>query len=312
MSSRVEDAPRTAAPASGRREPADSAPPTVIEPPRGWRLPDVGELWRFHELIFFLAWRDVKVRYKQTLLGAAWAVLQPALMMVVFTIFFSRMAKVPTSGYSAEEYPLFVFAGLLPWTFFSTGVANAGNSLIASERLITKVYFPRLAVPLAAVGAALVDFAVASGLLGVLMLWYGHAPGAASQAGAGMGGWGLLAAPGFVVLMLLLAIGVGAFLGALNVSYRDFKYVIPFMVQLWMYATPTVYSQPTGSELGGWLHVLMVLNPMTALTAGFRAAVLGGPCDWGQVATAAAVSIAVFVGGCVYFRRAEGSFVDRI
>jgi len=303
MSSRIEDLPLTATPAEGARPAEPDGPPlTVIEPPRGWHLPDVGELWRFHELIGFLVWRDVKVRYKQTLLGAAWAVLQPALMMVVFTIFFSRMAKVPTAGYGPDEYPLFVFAGLLPWTFFSTAVANAGNSLVASERLITKVYFPRLAVPLAAVGAALVDFAVASGLLGVLMLWYGHGPG----------GWGLLLAPVFVVLMLLLAVGVGAFLGALNVSYRDFKYVIPFMVQLWMYATPTVYSQPTGSELGGWLRVLMALNPMTALIAGFRAAVLGGPCDWGQAALAAAVSVVVFVGGCVYFRRVEDSFVDRI
>ena len=220
----------------------------------------------------------MKVRYKQTLLGAAWAVLQPALMMVVFTIFFSRMARVTTDGFSEAEYPLFVFAGLLPWTFFATAVSNAGNSVVGSERLITKVYFPRLAIPFATVGAALVDFAVASGLMAVLMLWFGRAPG-----------WGLLLAPLFVGLMTLLAVGVGAFLAALNVSYRDFRYVIPFLVQVWMYATPTVYSQPTGAELGGWLHALMALNPMTALVAGFRSAVVGGPIDWSQVGVAAAV-----------------------
>ncbi len=301
MSSRVEELPLTAARgASGLPTPA--APPlTVIRPPRGWRLIDLAELWRFHELIFFLAWRDVKVRYKQTLLGAAWAVLQPALMMVVFTIFFSRMAKVSTEGFSEGEYPLFVFAGLLPWTFFATAVSNGGNSVVGSERLITKIYFPRLAIPFATVGAALVDLAVASGLLAVLMLWFGRPPG-----------WGLLMAPLFVALMTLLAVGVGTFLAALNVSYRDFKYVIPFLVQLWMYATPTVYSQPSDSELGGWLHALLALNPMTALIAGFRSAALGGPIDWMQVGIAAAVSAAVFVGGCLYFRRVEDSFADLI
>ncbi len=297
MSTQVDAPPEKA---EARAAPAET-PPTVLLPPRGWRLPDVGELWRFHELIFFLAWRDVKVRYKQTLLGAAWAVLQPALMMVVFTIFFSRMARVTTDGFSEAEYPLFVFAGLLPWTFFATAVSNAGNSVVGSERLVTKVYFPRLAIPLATVGAALVDFAVASGLMAVLMLWFGRAPG-----------WGLLLAPLFVGLMTLLAVGVGAILAALNVSYRDFRYVIPFLVQVWMYATPTVYSQPTGAELGGWLHALMTLNPMTALVAGFRSAVVGGPLDWSQVGVAAALSVVVFVGGCLYFRRVEDSFADLI
>ena len=240
MSTQVDAPPEKA---EARAAPAET-PPTVLLPPRGWRLLDVGELWRFHELIFFLAWRDVKVRYKQTLLGAAWAVLQPALMMVVFTIFFGAHGPRHHRRLEQAEYPLFVFAGLLPWTFFATAVANAGNSVVGSERLISKVYFPRLAVPLASVGAALVDFVVASGMMVVLMLWYG----------AGAWGWGLLLAPLFVGLMTLLAVGVGAILAALNVSYRDFRYVIPFLVQVWMYATPTVYSQPTGAELGGWLH----------------------------------------------------------
>ena len=303
MSSQVEDPPRMRAlelDASGETA-APELPLTVLRPPSGWHLIDMAELWRFHELIFFLAWRDVKVRYKQTLLGAAWAVLQPALMMVVFTIFFSRMAQVPTEGFTEAEYPLFVFAGLLPWAFFSTAVTNAGNSVVGSERLITKIYFPRLAIPFATVGAALVDFAVASGLLAVLMIWFGRGPG-----------WGLLLAPVFVAVMTLLAVGVGTFLAALNVSYRDFKYVIPFLVQLWMYATPTVYSQPSGAALGGWLHTLMAFNPMTALIAGFRGAALGGPIDWTQVGIASAVSVVAFVGGCLYFRRVEDTFADLI
>jgi lipopolysaccharide transport system permease protein len=309
MSSWVDELPATA---SGERKPAEAPgqaadalhspavepPLTVIRPSRGWQWINVGELWRFHELIFFLAWRDVKVRYKQTVLGAAWAVLQPGMMMVVFTIFFSRLGQMPSGDL---PYPVFVFAGLLPWSFFATAIANGGNSVVGSERLITKIYFPRLAIPFATVGAALVDFAVASGLLAVLMLWFGRGPG-----------WGLLLAPVFVGLMTLLAVGVGTFLAALNVSYRDFKYVIPFLVQLWMYATPTVYSQPNGAALGGWLHTLMGFNPMTALIAGFRGAALGGPIDWTQVGVAAAVSVVAFVGGCLYFRRTEDSFADLI
>src|SRR5947209_7274564 len=184
----------------------EQPPLTVIRPPRGWRLIDVGELWRFHELIFFLIWRDVKVRYKQTLLGAAWAVLQPAMMMVVFTIFFGRLAGVPAGDL---PYPLFVFAGLLPWTFFATAISAAGNSVVGSERLLTKIYFPRLAIPFASAGAAVVDFSIASGLLLLLMLWYGVLPGL-----------GLLLVPPIFGLFLLAALGVGTLLAALNVAYR--------------------------------------------------------------------------------------------
>ena len=208
------------------------APPlvrTVIRPVSGWQLVNVRELWHYRELLYFLAWRDVKVRYKQTVLGAAWAILQPLLMMVVFSVFFGRLAQVDSGGL---PYPLFAFAGLLPWTFFATAIANAGNSVVGSERLITKIYFPRLAIPFASVGAALVDFAVAFGMLFVLMLYYQVSPTA-----------NLLAVPLAVALFLLAALGVGALLAALNVAYRDFRYVIPFLVQLWMFATPTVYMQ---------------------------------------------------------------------
>jgi lipopolysaccharide transport system permease protein len=275
---------------------------TMIEPPRGWQLVNVRELWRYRELLYFLTWRDVKVRYKQTLLGAAWAVLQPGLMMVVFTIFFGKMAKVPAGDL---PYPIFVFAGLLPWTFFATAIANAGNSVVGSERLITKIYFPRLAVPFASVGAALVDFAIAFGLLVLMMLWYHVMPTPK-----------LLLLPAMVVVLTLAALGVGTLLAALNVAYRDFRYVIPFLVQVWMFATPSVYMSvnpaATDGRTRGVAHYLLALNPMTGLISAFRGAVLNGPIPWLQAGVATGLTIAVFVGGCLYFRRVEDSFADMI
>ncbi|HJT36121.1 MAG TPA: ABC transporter permease [Pirellulales bacterium] len=303
---------------------------TLIRPADRWQWLNLGELWRYRELLYFLAWRDVKVRYKQTVLGAAWAVLQPLLMMIVFSIFFGRMAHVDSGGW---PYPLFAFAGLLPWTFFATAIANAGNSVVGSERLITKIYFPRLAVPLAAVGAAMVDFLVALGMLVVLMAYY-HVPPTA----------GLFWLPVVMALLACAAIGVGTLLAALNVAYRDFRYVIPFLVQLWMFATPSVYMQEgsasdvraeaQGSQEGSGfrvqgsasdadsnpkskiqnpkLNALLRLNPLTGLVSAFRAAVLGGPMPWnGLAASAAGVAIALLIG-CFYFRRVEDSFADII
>lgn len=273
---------------------------TLIEPARAWQLINLRELWQYRELILILAWRDVKVRYKQTLLGALWAVLQPGLMMVVFTIFFGRLAHVSSGG---VDYSVFVYAGLLPWTFFATAITSAGNSVVGSERLITKVYFPRLAVPLASVGAALVDTLIAGGLLLALMRYHGIALS-----------FSLLLAPLFLAIMLLAAIGVGTLLAALNVAYRDFRYVIPFLTQFWMFATPTVYMQPD-ADTSGPLQVFLALNPMTSLIAAFRSAVLGGaggPIDWPQVAIAASLSVLVFLLGCLYFRRVEDSFADII
>lgn len=278
-------------------EPAATLVETVIEPPSGWQLLNVRELWRFRELIFFLAWRDVKVRYKQTLLGAAWAVLQPALMMVVFTIFFSRMAGMSSGNL---PYPLFAFAGLLPWTFFATAITSGGNSVVGSERLITKIYFPRLAVPFASIGAAMVDFAIAFGILLLLMPFWGIWPTAK-----------LLLVPVIFFIILLAATGVGTLLAALNVNYRDFRYVIPFMVQLGMFATPTIYMQPRGDETG-IRGLLMVANPMTSLISVFRAAVLGGDIPWGSVSISAAAAGLLFLAGCLYFRRVEDSFADNI
>ena len=204
---------------------------TRIRPATGWQLINARELWQFRELIYFITWRDVKVRYKQTVLGAAWAILQPLLMMFVFTIFFGRMAGVSSGDL---PYPLFAYAGLLPWTFFATAIAAAGNSVVGSERLITKIYFPRLAVPFAAVGAAVVDFVIAFGLLIAMMVYYRIAPG-----------WGMLLVPVVFMTIVLAALGVGTMLAALNVAYRDFRYVIPFLLQLWMFATPSVYMQVT-------------------------------------------------------------------
>jgi lipopolysaccharide transport system permease protein len=209
-------------------------PTTVIQPRSGWRALDLKELWRYRELLYFFVWRDVKVRYKQTLLGAAWAIIQPLMMTIIFTVVLGRMAKVSSGGF---PYPIFVYAGLLPWTFFATAIANAGNSVVGEQHMITKIYFPRLAVPFAAVGAALVDFLIAFGVLVGMLLWYGLRPA-----------WAILLVPVLLALMTLAALGVGTLLAALNVAYRDFRYVIPFLVQLWMFATPTVYMQPTDWE----------------------------------------------------------------
>jgi lipopolysaccharide transport system permease protein len=269
---------------------------TVLRPPSGWQFTNFRELWQFRGLILQLASRDLKVRYKQTILGVAWAVLQPALMMVVFTICFSRIA-----GISSENvpYPLFVYAGLLPWTFFATAITNAGNSLVGSERLVTKIYFPRLALPVATVLTAAVDFVVALGLLAILMLVYGVEWSAS-----------LVLVPVLFSLIALAALGVGTLLAALTVAYRDFRYAAPFVVQLWMFATPTVYMELPGETTGSlqWLE----LNPMTGLIAAFRAAALGGPIAWEQVGIAV-LGIGLFLlVGCLYFRKVEDGFADII
>ena len=243
------------------------APSTAIDPPRRWQGIDVRELWRSRDLIYFLIWRDVKVRYRQTVLGVAWAVLQPASMMVVFTLVFGRVAGVPSGN---QPYPLFVYAGLLPWTFFATAVTSAGGSVIGSERLITKVYFPRLCIPFAAVGAATLDFVIALGLLVAMMIYYGVAPGAK-----------ICLLPLVFVPLLLTALGIGTLLAALNVFFRDFRYVIPLLFQLWLFATPTIYMSMTGPGVRrDTPAALLMLNPLNSLIDAFRAAALGGPMPW--------------------------------
>jgi lipopolysaccharide transport system permease protein len=285
------------APAAAEPAPAAAQMVTRIGPPRGWQFIDVGELWRYRELLFFLVWRDVKIRYRQTVLGVAWAVLQPLLMMVVFTIFFGRMAGLSSGDI---PYPLFALAGLLPWTFFSTALSQAGNSVVGSERLVTKIYFPRLCIPFAVVGAAGVDFLIAGGLLLVFM-GYNHV----------WPTWNMLAAPLAVFVIALAGMGFGTLLAALNVRYRDVRYLVPFLVQFWMFATPSVYMQPK-TDGSGALHLLLQANPMTGLISTFRAACLGTPIPWGQFGVASAFVLVVFVVGCLYFRRSEDAFADII
>src|SRR5436190_4287727 len=293
---RTDDAP-PAAPARRPHEALpDAKPISVIEPARGWQPLNVRELWRFRELVCFLVWRDVKVRYKQTLLGAAWAVLQPAMLMIVFTIFLGRLAKVPAGN---VPYPLFVYLGVLPWSFFSAAITNAGNSVVGSERLITKVYFPRLAIPMAAVGAAALDFLVAFVLLVAMMAYYHVAPGPR-----------LLIVPVICLLLGITALGIGTLLAGLNVLYRDFRYVVPFLVQVWMFATPSVYMAPAHKP--GTLAVLMQLNPVTGLIGAFRAACLGEPIPLGGLAVSAGIAVVLLVGGCGCFRRLEQRFADVI
>jgi lipopolysaccharide transport system permease protein len=276
---------------------ADELPVTVIERRKGWQLVDLRELWRFRELLFFLAWRDVKVRYKQTVLGAAWAVLQPAATMIVFVAFLGRMSGVSNG---IEHYALYVFAGMLPWTFFAGALGAAASSVIGNQNLITKIYFPRLLIPMSAAGAGLVDLAVAFGMLVVMMCCYRVAPG-----------WGVLLLPVITLLLMVAALGVGALVAALMVAYRDVRYVVPFAVQLWMFATPCIYLDPN-EVVGPRGLALLPLNPAYGLVLNFRQVMLGGEPDWYALVVSGLVSLGLLVVGCLYFRRVERGFADII
>jgi lipopolysaccharide transport system permease protein len=286
-----------ASPIIGPDAESPAAPPlTVLEPRPGWHVVNLPELWRYRELLFFLVWRDVKVRYKQTALGVAWAVLQPLATMVVFSLFFGRLAG---KGGVGGPYPLFVLAGLLPWTFFSVAISSAAQSVVGSQNLVTKVYFPRLLIPMGAVGAASVDFAVGMVLLLGMMAWYGLAPGL-----------GLAAVPLLGLALTLTALGVGTLLAALTVAYRDFRYVVPFLVQLWMFATPSIYMR--AEDLGPTARAVLPLNPAYGLVGGFRSLMFGTGLDPGALAISASVGLAMLAVGCLYFRRVEREFADII
>src|SRR5919201_5506851 len=235
---------------------------TIIEPQSGWRLVDWNELWAYRELLYVLTMRDIKVRYKQTVLGFAWAIIQPFMMMVVFSVFFGRLAQMPSDGF---PYPIFVYAALLPWTFFANSIGNSANSLVGSANLVSKVYFPRLIIPLSSVGSGLVDFAIAAAVLLLLMSYYGV-------------GWtsNLFMVPILVIAAAFTALGVGTFLAALNVAYRDFRYVVPFLVQFWMFATPVVYPASIVPREWQWA---LYLNPMAGVIEGLRSAFLGSAFD---------------------------------
>jgi lipopolysaccharide transport system permease protein len=279
-----------------QRQTTDDLPVTVIQRRSGWQAVDLRELWRHRELLFFLAHRDVMARYKQTALGLGWAFAQPLATMFVFSMFLGRAAGLADA---VENYALFVFAGVLPWTFFANAITAAGNSLVANERLVTKVYFPRLIVPLSSVGASLFDFLIALLMMAGLMAWYGVAPG-----------WQVLLAPLVFLLLLATAAGVGVLLAALIVAHRDFRYVLNFGVQLWMFATPAIYL--SGDSLGPTGKTWLPLNPAQGLIYNFRQCLLGGDLDWYALAVSGSVGLVLLAAGCLYFRRVEQQFADVI
>ncbi len=293
----LSEASAIAPPETDNQESQNDLPVTVIERRPGWRFFNLAELWRYRELLGFLTWRDIKVRYKQTVLGAAWAILQPLATMAVFTMFLGRVAGISTGD---VPYPLFVFAGLLTWTFFANSVTNAGQSIVGNQNLVTKVYFPRLIIPMSAIGTGLVDFLIAFGMLIVLMICYGSALS-----------WSILLTPVIFLFLAIAALGVGTLLAALTVAYRDFRYVVPFGVQLWMFATPTIYL-PVENIVGPRGQALLPLNPAYGLIYNFRQAMLGGALDWYALSVSVSVSLALLVVGCLYFRRVERSFADII
>ena len=270
-------------------------PVVSIQGGRKWTGLDLAGLWAHRDLFYFLIWRDVKVRYKQTALGVTWAVLQPLLTMVVFTLLFGNLARVPSDG---KPYPIFVYAGLLPWNFFATAVDNSSNSLVGNSALITKVYFPRLVIPSAAAGAALVDFAIASGILFIMCAYYG----------VGLGVGFLMLIP-LTLLMAIFAIAVGMRLSALNVKYRDIRYALPFLINIWMYATPVIY--PVSFIPAKWRWIL-ILNPLGGIIEGFRSAIFSQPFHWAQLATSCAIIAATLTYSLYSFRRMEKDFADII
>jgi len=272
---------------------AEALPTFSIDPPSGWTSIGLRELWAYRELLYFLTWRDIKVRYKQTALGAAWAIIQPLFMMLVFSLFFGRLAGIQSDGI---PYPIFTFCALLPWQLFAHALSESSNSLVANERLITKVYFPRLVIPMAAVLGGLVDFGVAFVLLLGMMAYYGIVPTSA-----------VVALPGFIVLAVMTALAVGLWLSALNVKYRDVRYTINFLIQLWLFATPIVYPSSLVPER--W-RALYGLNPMAGVVEGFRWALLGSKPPGAMLWVSIGVVILLLVGGLYYFRRMEQEFAD--
>ncbi len=270
------------------------SPALVIRPTSGFVPLDLQDIWNYRELLYFFTWRDIKVRYKQTVLGVAWAVIQPLFMMAIFTVFFGRLAKVPSDGL---PYPIFAFTALLPWQLFSRALTDASTSLVVNERLITNVYFPRLLVPASAVLASLVDFGIAFILLLGMMVFYGIAPTTASAT-----------LPLFILLALISALGVGFWLSALNAQYRDVRYTLPFLTQFWLFATPVVYPSSLVPE--PW-RLLYGLNPMTGVVEGFRWALLGkGMPPNAMLAVSVIASLIIFVGGLYYFSRMEKTLAD--
>lgn len=282
--------PETAESPGGHREPV-----AVIEAGHSWRELGLAEVWSHRELMYLLVWRDLKVRYRQTVFGASWAVMQPFLLMLIFTV---SLGRLPGVGPAGTPYALFAYTGLVPWTLFSASLASASNSLVNSSSIITKVYFPRLLIPFAAVGSFLIDFMVAMVVLGLLMLYFGVAPSGA-----------VVWLPLLTLYALVTALGVGTWLAAINVRYRDVKYAVPFLIQMWMFASPVVYTSTLIPKGWQWLYAL---NPMTGVVEGFRWALIGGSRPDELILVSAAASVLVLVSALVYFRHAEQTFADVI
>jgi lipopolysaccharide transport system permease protein len=271
-------------------------PTFVIQPPRGLGSLDVAALWEYRELLYFLVWRDVKVRYKQTFIGASWAIFQPAMTMAIFTVVFGNFAKIPSDGL---PYAVFAYTALLPWTYFSTALSRSGTGLVSNANLITKVYFPRLIIPLASVIAPAVDFLFAFLLLLGLMAWFGIVPT-----------WGILVLPLFFLLAMITALAIGLWLAPLNARYRDVGHTIPFVTQFWMFASPVVY--PVSLIPESW-RLLYSLNPMVGVIEGFRWALLGkGATDFSPMLVSVAVVLVLLIGGVVFFKRMERTLADVI
>jgi lipopolysaccharide transport system permease protein len=277
-------------------QPVDAAASRTlrVQASTGWVSLQLSELWEYRELLYFLTWRDIKVRYKQTALGAAWAIIQPFFTMLVFSLFFGRLAKVPSDGI---PYPVFCFAALVPWTFFANGLSQSSNSLVGNSNLIKKVYFPRLAVPISTVLSEAVDFALAFAVLIVIMLRYRIVPGV-----------NIVWLPVFLLLALVTSLGVGLWLSAMNVQFRDVRYVVPFLTQFWLFATPVAYPSSMLSE--PW-RTFYGLNPMAGVIEGFRWALLGtNTRPGGIIAASSAASLIILISGAFYFRRMEKTFAD--
>jgi len=270
-------------------------PLLTIVPSRGWVALNLADVWTHRELLYFLTWRDIKIRYKQTALGAVWAVIQPLFPMLIFTLFFGRLAKMPSDGI---PYSVFAYAALLPWTYFASAVGNSSSSVVGSSNLISRVYFPRLIIPASAVLAALVDFAIAFLLLGGLMLWH-RIPLTASA---------LMLVP-LIALVTLLALGFGMLLAGLTVKYRDFRFALPFLIQVWMFATPVIY--PASLVPAKWRWVL-ALNPLTGVIEGFRSALFARQFDWNSLAFSTVFAACLLVYAAYTFRRMERVFADLI
>jgi lipopolysaccharide transport system permease protein len=275
---------------------SSAVPSVVIEPVKGWASLQLKTLWEYRELLYFLVWRDVKVRYKQTFLGASWAILQPFLTMIVFSIFFGKLGGIPSDGI---PYPIFAYTALLPWQFFSNAISQSGNSLISNQELITKVYFPRLVIPISAVAAGIVDFCIAFIILLAMMFYYGIFPSLA-----------VLTLPLFLLITFISALAVSLWLAALNVRYRDVRHAIPFLTQFWLFATPIAY--PVSIVPEQW-RLIYGINPMVGVVEGFRWALLGqGNPPGSFVFVSIFITLVLLAGGLMYFRRMEKTFADLV